>query len=73
MDGDQKIQALLGDVYDRWKIHPERSLGLTIDELMFMLGIQTGTEDEEALAFHGWPPALKTTVTLRASTRWKGR
>lgn len=50
MDDDQRIQALLGAVYDRWKIHPELSLGLIIDELIFTLGIQTGTDDDEALA-----------------------
>lgn len=49
MDYDQRIQALLGVVYDRWKIHPERSLALIIDELIFTLGIQTGTGDGGAL------------------------
>lgn len=50
MDNDQRIQTLLGAIYDRWKIHPELSLGLIIDELIFTLGIQTGTDDGEALA-----------------------
>lgn len=50
MDDDQRIQALLGAIYDRWKLHPDLSLGLIIDELIFTLGIQSGTKDDEALA-----------------------
>lgn len=50
LDDERRIQALLGAIYDRWKLHPDLSLGLIIDELIFTLGIQTGTKDDEALA-----------------------
>lgn len=50
MGDEHRIQALLGAIYDRWKLHPDLSLGLIIDELVFTLGIQSGTEDDEALA-----------------------
>lgn len=50
VEDEQRIQALLGAIYDRWKLHPDLSLGLILDELIFTLGIQTETKDEEALA-----------------------
>lgn len=50
MDHDHRIRVLLGAIHDRWKIHPDLSLGMIIDELIFTLGVESGTEDDEALA-----------------------
>lgn len=49
MNDEERIRALLGAIHVRWSMNPDLTLGLVIDELIFTLGIESGTSDDDAL------------------------